>query len=216
MQRRKRLLDTEAILDAALAGIDATGRLTMAGLAARLGVSASSIYHHFSGRTAIVEALRERMATAIDPPPLDGSDWGEQVGRWMRGYRRALAAHPALIPLLNEQTMTAGSVLLGYERIAVLLRGNGVPLREVVLWISVLDCYALGAALDLAAPDEVWRPERDDLPTLGDAITAAPRGRERADEAFDVGLDALLTGLRGRLTPPLAAGPPARRAAPGR
>ncbi|WP_020639019.1 TetR/AcrR family transcriptional regulator [Amycolatopsis balhimycina] len=193
------MLDTEAILDAALACVDDTGRLTMAELATRLGVSASSIYHHFSGRTAIVEALRARMATAIDPLPLDGSDWGEQVGRWMRGYRRALAEHPALIPLLNEQTMTAGPVLHAYERIAILLRRTGVPVREVVLWIGVLDCYALGAALDLAAPDEVWRLERDDLPTLGDAISAAPRGRDRADEAFGLGLDALLTGLRTRL-----------------
>ena len=72
-------------------------------------------------------------------------------------------------------------------------------MREIVLWIGVLDCYALGAALDLAAPDEVWRLERDDLPTLGDAISAAPRGRARADEAFAVGLEALLTGLRHRL-----------------
>ncbi|MBP2320384.1 AcrR family transcriptional regulator [Kibdelosporangium banguiense] len=199
VRRRKRLLDTETILDAALACVDNTGRLAMAELATRLGVSTSSIYHHFSGRTAIIEALRERMATAIDPPPLDGSDWSEQVGQWMRGYRRALAEHPSLIPLLNEQTMTAGSVLHGYERIAILLRGAGVPMRDVVLWISVLDCYALGAALDLAAPDDVWRPERDDLPTLVDAITAAPRGRDRADEAFDVGLDALVTGLRRRL-----------------
>ncbi|OXM65872.1 TetR family transcriptional regulator [Amycolatopsis vastitatis] len=199
VQRRKRLLDTDAILDAALACVDATGRLTMAELATRLGVSASSIYHHFSGRTAIVEALRERMATAIDPPPLDESDWGEQIGRWMRGYRRVLAEHPALIPLLNEQTMTAGPVLHAYESIAVLLRRTGVPVREIVLWIGALDCYALGAALDLAAPDEVWRLERDDLPTLGAAIGAAPRGRDRADEAFDLGLDALLTGLRVRL-----------------
>jgi len=198
-QRRKRLLDTEAILDAALACIDGTGRLTMAELATRLGVSASSIYHHFSGRTAIVEALRERMAAAVDPPPLDGSDWAEQVGRWIRGYRQVLADHPALVPLLNEQTMTAGPVLQAYERIAVLLRHIGVPVRDVVLWIGVLDCYALGAALDVAAPDDVWRLERDDLPTLGDAIGAAPRGRARADETFDLGLEALLTGLRRRL-----------------
>ncbi|RSM78171.1 TetR/AcrR family transcriptional regulator [Kibdelosporangium aridum] len=201
VQRRKRLLDVDVILDAALVCVDETGRLTMADLAARLGVSASSIYHHFSGRTAIVEALRERMAVAIDPAPLDETDWDEQVGQWMRGYRRALAEHPNLIPLLNEQTMTAGSVLLGYESIAILLRRAGVPMRDVVLWISVLDCYALGAALDLAAPDEVWRPDRDDVPTLGDAIIAAPRGRDRADKAFDLGLDALLTGLRQRLSP---------------
>jgi len=77
----------------------------------------------------------------------------------------------------------------------------GVPAREVVLWIGVLDAYALGSALDLVAPDEVWRVEREDLPALRAAIGAAPTGRLRADEAFDLGLGALLAGLRQRLSP---------------
>lgn len=199
-QRRKRLLSTEVILDASLASIDATGRLTMADLAERLGVSASSIYHHLPGRTAIIEALRERLVAVIEPPPLDGSDWGDQITRWMRDYRRAFAEHPNLIPLLNEQTMTGGSVLLGYEQVATLLRLAGVPVGEVVLWISVLDAYALGSALDLAAPDDVWRFERDDLPVLAEAIRAAPAGRKRADEAFGLGLEALIVSLRHRLS----------------
>ena len=199
-QRRKRLLSTEVILDASLASIDATGRLTMADLAERLGVSASSIYHHLPGRAAIIEALRERLVAVIDPPPLDGSDWGGQISRWMRDYRRAFAAHPNLIPLVNEQTMTGGAALLGYEQVATLLRSAGVPVSEVVLWISVLDAYALGSALDLAAPDDVWCVDRDDLPVLTEAIRAAPAGRKRADEAFVVGLEALIASLRHRLS----------------
>lgn len=198
-QRRKRLLSTEAILDASLACIDATGRLTMADLAERLGVSASSVYHHLSGRSAIIEALRERLVAVIEPPPLDGTDWGAQISRWMRNYRRALAEHPNLMPLLNAQTMTGGSVLLGYEKVATLLRLAGVPIGEVVLWIGVLDAYALGSALDLAAPDDVWRFQRDDLPVLAEAIRAAPAGRKRADGEFDLGLEALITSLRQRL-----------------
>jgi len=199
-QRRKRLLSTEVILDASLASIDATGRLTMADLAERLGVSASSIYHHLPGRTAIIEGLRERLVAMIEPPPLHGGDWDEQITRWMREYRRALAEHPNLIPLLNAQTMTGGSVLLGYEKVATLLRLAGVPIGEVVLWIGVLDAYALGSAFDLVAPDDVWRFERDDLPVLAEAIRAAPAGRKRADEAFDLGLEALVGSLRHRLS----------------
>jgi AcrR family transcriptional regulator len=198
--RRKRLLDTDAILDAALACVDELGRLTMSDLAARLGVSVSSVYHHLSGRTAIIEALRERLAAAIDPLPLDGGDWGEQIRRWTSGYRRAMAQHPNLIPLLNEQTMTASAVLRAYDQVATLLRLAGVPAGEVVLWIGVFDAYVLGSALDLAAPDEVWRVERDELPALSEAIAAAPVGRKRADEVFELGLDALLTGLRHRLS----------------
>src|SRR3954467_4803282 len=79
VQRRRRLLDVETILDAALACIDERGRLTMADLAARLGGSASSIYHHVSGRPEIVELLRERLVDHLEIPPLDRSDWGDQV-----------------------------------------------------------------------------------------------------------------------------------------
>jgi AcrR family transcriptional regulator len=201
VQRRKRLLTVEAILDAALACVDEAGRLTMADLAARLGASASSIYHHVPGRAAIVEALRERMATTIELPVLDANDWMGEISRWMRSYRQALAEHPNLIPLLNEHTMTAGSVLVGYDRVAALLRLAGVPADEVVLWISTLDCYALGSALDLAAPDQVWQVAHEDLPALQEALTTAPTGRTRADKAFTLGLTALLTGLHHRLTP---------------
>ncbi|MGY1604233.1 TetR/AcrR family transcriptional regulator [Geodermatophilus sp. SYSU D00815] len=200
VQRRKRLLDVETILDAALACIDESGRLTMAELAGRLGTSASSVYHHVSGRAAIVELLRERVvAETMTPVPLDGTDWSGQLAAWMHSYRRALATHPNLIPLLNEHTMTARSVLLGYDRVAALLRDAGVPSAEVVLWLGVLDSYALGAALDLVAPDDVWRSEDGDLPALEEAVRTGPRGRARADEAFDLGLGALLTGLRARL-----------------
>lgn len=200
VRRRKRLLDVETILGAALAVVDKEGRLTMADLAAQLGTSASSVYHHVRGRAAIVELLRERVvAAAIDAPPLDGTDWSAQLARFMRSYRGALAAHPNLIPLLNEHTMTAGVVLAGYDRVAALLRQIGVPAPEVVPWLSVFDSYALGAALDLVAPDDVWRSDAGALPALDEALDAAPRGRRRADEAFEIGLEALLVGLRARL-----------------
>ena len=117
----------------------------------------------------------------------------------MRSYRQALAEHPNLIPLLSEQTMTAGSVLLGYDRVAAVLGLAGFPEDQVVLWVSVLDSYALGAALDLAAPDEVWRVGGGDTPALDAALRAAPQGRARADAAFDLGLEALLAGMQGRL-----------------
>ena len=198
VQRRRRLLDVETILDAALACIDERGRLTMADLAARLGASASSIYHHVSGRPEIVEMLRERLVDHLEIPPLDRSDWGDQVAAWMRSYRQAPAEHPNLIPLLSEQTMTAGAVLLGYDRVAELLGTAGFPEDQVMLWVSVLDSYALGAALDLAAPDEVWRAGGG-TPALEAALRAAPQGRARADAAFELGLEALLVGMRGRL-----------------
>ena len=212
VQRRRRLLDVETILDAALACIDERGRLTMADLAARLGTSASSIYHHVSGRPEIVEMLRERLVDHLEIPPLDRSDWGDQVAAWMRSYRQALAEHPNLIPLLSEQTMTAGAVLLGYDRVAKLLGTAGFSEDQVMLWVSVLDSYALGAALDLAAPDEVWRrhPGPGGRAACGAAgagagrcgVRTGPGGAARRDAQSAPGRSGLRAGPRSTLPPP--------------
>ncbi|MGY1691441.1 TetR/AcrR family transcriptional regulator [Geodermatophilus sp. SYSU D01105] len=198
VQRRRRLLDVESILDAALALVDEHGRLTMSELAGRLGSSASSIYHHVSGRSEIIELLRERLAAQVRLPPLDATDWATQVTAWMHSYRRGLAAHPTLIPLLIGQTMTSGAALRGYDRVATLLAAAGCPPEELILWVTVLDAYAVGAALELASPADVWQSEGGTTPALEAAVWAGPRGETRADRAFELGLDALLAGMRQR------------------
>ncbi|MGY1807071.1 TetR/AcrR family transcriptional regulator [Blastococcus sp. SYSU D00669] len=199
VQRRKRLLDVEMIVDAAVACVDEQGRLTMGDLAARLGSSASSIYHHVQGRAGIIELVRERLAAKVALPPLDDSDWGAQVTAWMRSYRRSLAEHPTLIPLLIEQPMTAASALQGYDRVAAVLAAAGFPADEVILWITVLDCYAVGAALEIASPVDVWLSGAGDTPALDAAVQAGPRGATRTDAAFERGLAALIAGMRAQL-----------------
>jgi AcrR family transcriptional regulator len=202
VQRRRRLLDVAMILDAALSLIDEHGRLTMSELAGRLGASASSIYHHVSGRAEIIELLRERFAAQVELPPLDDTDWAAQVTAWMHSYRRGLAAHPNLIPLLIGQTMTAGAALHGYDRVATLLAAEGCPAEEVILWVTVLDSYAVGAALELASPADVWQSGSGSTPALDAAVQAGPRGETRADGALELGLGALLAGMRQRFGQP--------------
>lgn len=202
-QRRRRLLDLQAILDAALALADERGRITMGELAERLGVSASSMYHHVSGRTEIIERLRERLAGEIQLPPLDGSDWGDQVSGWMRSYRRMLVQHPNLIPAFMEQPMSAAAALRGYDRIAALLTVVGFVDEEVIVWITLLDSYALGAALEMTAPADAWQAD-EHTPALDAAVRAGPQGAVCVETAFNLGLDILVSGMRSRLAAQLA------------
>lgn len=197
-RRRKRLLSEESILDAALSLVDETGELTMAALAARVGSTASSIYHHFRGRQAIIEALRERVGAGITLPA-DTDDWERALLRFLRDYRDAFARHPRLIPLLTAQTISGDSTLVVYDRVLRVLTRAGLPIGEHLLWMSVLDNFVLGSALDAAAPDEVWRGSDLDTPALNAAVAAAPTGRERADAAYLLGADALVAGMRARL-----------------
>src|SRR4051794_1107414 len=197
-RRRRRLLSEEGILDAAQALIDETGELTMSGLAARLGSTASSIYHHISGRPAIIEALRDRLALEI-PQVHETQDWTTELPRMMRAYREAFARHPRLIPLLTAQTITAEGTVVAYEHIVQLLSTAGFPAPELLLWASVIDNFVLGCALDAAAPEDVWRREGINTPALDAAVAASVSGAARADAAFELGCEALLVGMRVRL-----------------
>jgi AcrR family transcriptional regulator len=197
-RRRKRLLSEESILDAALELIDKTGGLTMAALAAQLGSTASSIYHHFRGRQAIIEALRERIGEQI-PLPAETVDWDQELHRFLRNYRDAFARHPRFIPLVTAQTVSGDKTVAVYDRLVRILTRAGFPAREQLLWMSVLDNFVLGSALDAAAPDEVWRSHPANTPALAAALAASPTGRQRADAAFLLGTEALVTGMRTRL-----------------
>jgi len=160
--------------------------------------AARSIYHHFRGRQAIIEALRERVGGGI-PLPEDTDDWERALLRFLRDYRDAFARHPRLIPLLTAQTISGDTTVVVYDRVLRILARAGLPLGEHLLWMSVLDNFVPGSALDAAAPDEVWRASHPDTPALNAAIAAAPAGRERADAAFLLGADALVIGMRARL-----------------
>ena len=67
--------------------------------------------------------------------------------------------------------------------------------------ITATESFVLGSALDLAAPPVmVSGIDADAAPRLAEAAAAAPSGRARADQAFYLGLDALITGLRCALS----------------
>ena len=67
--------------------------------------------------------------------------------------------------------------------------------------ITAVESFVLGSALDLAAPPVmVTGIDAGATPRLAQAAAAAPTGRARADQAFGLGLDALITGLRHQLS----------------
>ncbi|MEZ0166825.1 TetR/AcrR family transcriptional regulator [Kineococcus sp. LSe6-4] len=192
------LLSRELVLHAALDQLDATGELGLPALARRLGVSTSSLYHHFKGgRGELVEGLRGLLAGEGMPSEVrPGEDWRDFTRRWARQYREAFAAHPAAVPLLTAQTVTHPAVLAAYEALAQVLHDAGFGDGDLLHAVTVLDDFVLGSALDAGAPAEVWAdPGRPDSP-LSRAIRATrAQPGDRSRRAFQLGLESLLTGL---------------------
>ena len=193
------LLSLEKITGAALELVDTTGELTMARLARALGVRPSSLYHHVAGREAIIEAVRAAVFTEqrLDPGPgsNDEQPVEESLHRLLHGYRDAFARHPRLIPVLTAHTVAAPEVLAIYSTLATLLARWGVPDEHLLDAVTILDCFVIGAALDVTAPEQVWAPSGAESAELSRALAAAPQGRARADQSFELGLRVVLGGL---------------------
>ena len=190
------ILSAEKIAHTALELVDATGEFTVGTLADRLGVRPSSLYNHVSGRDDIVEGMRaltmSDIALKFDPD----ASWDEAFPRLLREYRDAFARHPRLIPMLTAHTVVSEPVMRMYGVMATILRRSGVPDDLLLDAITIMDCYVLGAALDVAAPDEVWDSGAATSDAMHAAIDAAPTGRARADRSFDIGLRVVLDGVR--------------------
>jgi len=190
------LLSVDLIVDAALELVCTTGGFTMPGIARALRVRPSSLYHHVAGRDAIIELLRERAMSEVRLPTEDSDlPWREVVAQIARSYRASFARYPQLIPLLTEYAVNSPQALTMYNALAMTLRRAGFSAADILRSITLVDSFVLGAALDVAAPDEPWRSRAEVGPELAAALATGAPKPQRADDAFEYGLAVLLRGL---------------------
>jgi AcrR family transcriptional regulator len=190
------LLSTDRIASAAMDLVNTTGGFTIPELARRLKVSPSSLYNHVSGREQIVELLRDQAMSAV-VLPADDKDrpWTETVAEIMRSYRLSYARYPRLIPLLTTHAVNSSHAFTMYNALATTLNRAGFSDEDTLRVITLMDCFVLGSALDLAAPDEPWESGAEVGPELAAALATGGPKPARADDAFEFGLDVVLRGL---------------------
>lgn len=190
------LLSTDRIASAAMDLVNTTGGFTIPELARRLKVSPSSLYNHVSGREQIVELLREQAMAAVVLPADDPDlPWTETVAEIMRSYRRSYARYPRLIPLLTTHAVNSSHAFTMYNALATTLNRAGFSDDDTLRVITMMDCFVLGSALDLAAPVDPWESGADVGPALAAALATGGPKPGRADDAFEFGLDVVLRGL---------------------
>jgi len=200
------LLSRDAIAAAALGLVDRAGEFTIVQVADALGVRPSSLYNHLSSKGEIVEAMRSYVFREGGFEADHSGTWDLTVRTLLRRYRDCFARHPRLIPLVTAYTVSSPEVMGMYDELAEVLNAAGVLESQLLDVITMCDSVVLGAALDLAAPDEVWAVDQARSPALIAAIQQAGSGRPRSDRAFELALDILVAGIasvveRGRSRP---------------
>lgn len=213
------MLSVEKIALAALEQIDATGDFSIPLLADRLEVGASSLYHHVDGRAGIIEAVRQHLSAGSAgallaepgqtvepeaepaqadtlPNDLDQSDWRVMLRHWARAYVVAMSAHPLAVPLMVRQPVNNATALDIYESAAQVFTAAGFTSEQAIVVMTFIENFAIGTAVDEAAPDVPWAGD----PERHVALTAAlgsvpPRARARGMLALEFALDAVVAAM---------------------
>lgn len=151
--------------------------LSMRALAARLGTTPMSLYHHIPDRAGLLVALSDRVYSEVlsaMPASIDG--WSE-IRILLTRYHEAVGRHPQLtLEIFAEPQAFAGVSQTITDRLNSLL---AVFTREHVLWRDILIDHAHGSGL---------------------ALSSAQADQERSASLrsqYGQALECLLAGLRG-------------------
>lgn len=190
----------ERIVEAALALIreEPSGAFTLAKLAKRLRISTPTIYSHVPNKQYIIERVRSRVVAEIDCSAFERLPWDMALAEWARSYAGAFVKHPETIPLLTTHPVQAPELVRQYEVVATALQQAGWPADEIIAVFTVVESFVMGSVLDLIAPVQMVQPvDGEDYPVLRSLIGEADT--LRAQHAFELGVEALIEGLRAKL-----------------
>ena len=192
------LLSVELIADTAIDIIDSGDPFSMRRLAKRLGVSPAALYNHVESKEALVDLIRGAIASEHPSPPNAGAAWADRVAAIARAQRAAYSAHPYVVPLLIGVPIAEPRVLDLYRDLAQALDTAGFDDAEVSVLLEVIDSFAIGNALEQTAPSQIWADPHDEG-ALARAMRSWSDPQARLDEAFETGLEFILSGMRAKL-----------------
>ncbi|MDJ0319518.1 TetR/AcrR family transcriptional regulator C-terminal domain-containing protein [Pseudarthrobacter sp. PS3-L1] len=171
---------------------------TIPGIAADLGVNASSLYHHVKGGKAeIIKLMRAELYAGLELSAFHDATipWQERLAGWMRSYRDASAQVPAVLPLLVGARVDDARTLEVYETLLVILDHAGVPGGQQPAVSAMVDAMVIGSAIDAASPDALWitTPE---TPLLA-ALAQEPTSGRRREDGLEFAIRAVVVQVEG-------------------
>jgi AcrR family transcriptional regulator len=168
-------LTPERIVDEAIALLDAEGpeALSMRRLAARLGTSTMSTYHHVPDKQTLIEAIAERIMSELERPS-DDVPWDEAVRRMATSFRGLTQAHPAVFRVLLSSGERPTALVRTADDVVHRLEAAGFDPESALLTFRTLIRYLLGSTV----------LEND-----------SPLNRASQDHTFRYGLEVIIAGI---------------------
>ena len=208
---RREPLSRERIAQAALELIDEEGldNCSMRRLGARLDVEAMALYHHFSNKGELLDAVMDRMVEELDLPPRGTLPPLERLRRCMASWRGAAIRHPRAFVVLAGRRFNTERTFALYEDILQAFADLGLDASETARWFRLLGGFVTGSGLaEVASRERVpdatpLRLQRDPGSIHYPHVRAvAPHLRvEALDGVFEFGMGVLFDELEQRTGP---------------
>lgn len=200
-------LDSEVILEAALALLDEVGmdKLSTRLLAERLGVQQPALYWHFKNKRALLDAMNGEILRRAHERrlPLPDESWDAFLRENARSFRRALLARRDGARLHAGSEPDPGDLEMVEAQLAAVV-SRGMPATQAMALMIALGRYTVGCVLEeqAAPPDAAQRQQTLDAaaasrPLLAEAF--ASYRKAGPDAMFEIGVDLMLEGAKGRL-----------------
>jgi AcrR family transcriptional regulator len=142
----KAALNMERLVRAASSVMDegGLGALTMARVAAKLGVTTMALYRHVPGKHELMELVSDQAMGA--PPAPAGKGWREEVARWARAYLAVLLDRPWLREVVERRT-TLGPLSVSWLNAAIeSLAESGLQPGDVIAAVLLVDGHVRSTA----------------------------------------------------------------------
>ncbi|MGH8969073.1 MAG: TetR/AcrR family transcriptional regulator C-terminal domain-containing protein [Actinomycetes bacterium] len=210
---RRAPVTRERVLAEALriADEDGVAALSMRRLGRACGVEAMSLYHHVPDKDTVLDGITAAVIAEVELPDARDLPWDVALAAAARAMRDAFLRHPGALSLLASRPAfrhPEGLALI--EWLLRVMRGAGFTPLDAMYGTRALGMYVIGYALGTAERDRGpggASDARERLSALDPASypTQAALIREVGldawddDDLFELGLRAMLDGLRLRL-----------------
>jgi TetR/AcrR family tetracycline transcriptional repressor len=208
-RRPRGSLTREAVVDAALAIVDAEGveALSMPRLARRLDAGVMTLYGYVRSKQELLDAVAMRAIAEVRVPDLDAADQRAILLSWGRGLRTVLLVHPGVAGIIARRAVIGTGIFRGVETLVGPLRREGFDAASAVRAVYAVLIYTLGFVMwetprvheqPPSAYAAQWREGFARLPegAFPHVAAALPAlGTLASEEQFELGLHALVTGL---------------------
>jgi AcrR family transcriptional regulator len=202
-------LNRDRVVDAALKFVDAEGidALSMRKLGGVLGVEAMSLYNHIPSKSALIDAITERLYREVLDvyAPADDWTWEQRLRELAHVYRRMALGHANAFGLMADHAADSLAGIQFLEECFDAFSGAGLDARETALAFNTAGAWVVGAVRqELGLFAELVAGEGFDPADVPPEFAGAAAMKEAcvswtADEHFEFGLDVMIAGVKARL-----------------